>query len=391
MKKRIKVKINSSLIFGLVTIIAFAFICVKNAGLCYRILCKAACASANTVLTPIYEFKEPVTTVPSTEDTISPTEETTENNTPAQSDSTTTEVKPTEITENDFTATSSDIKKLIEEYEKKSDKDKKDGAIIEQTYKDSGVTDKYGNVRVKNVNDTKINIKNLLSEKADLEITDKDEPTVLIFHTHTTERYQILDRDFYATGYTSRSMNLKENMVRVGDEITDQLEAAGYKVIHDTTIYDSKYNGAYDRSRQSIEKYLKEYPSIQIILDIHRDAIQYNNGTKVKPVANIMGKKCAQIMIISGCQESGNGISGFNDWNYNLIFAVQLQKKLEDLFSGITRPLYFCPRKYNMDTSHCSLLIEIGTDGNTLDEAVFSGRCLGKALSELMKNYTKEE
>ena len=389
MKRKIKVKINASLIFGLVIIIVFAFLCVKNADLCYRILCKAANASASTVLTPIYEFKEPITTVPTIDDTTVSAEEVTKNNTPTEPDST-TEAEKTEITDDTFTLVSSDIKKLIEEYEKKSDKDKKDGAIIEQTYKDSGVTDKYDTVRIKNVNDTKINIKNLLNEKADLKITDKSEPTVLIFHTHTTERYQILDRDFYATGYTSRSTNPKENMVRVGDEIVDQLEAAGYTVIHDTTIYDSKYNGAYNRSRESIEKYLKEYPSIQIILDIHRDAIQYNNGTKVKPVADIMGKKAAQIMIISGCQESGNGISGFEDWNYNLIFAAQLQKQLEDMFSGITRPLYFCPRKYNMDTSHCSLLIEIGTDGNTLDEAVFSGRCLGKALSELMKNYTNE-
>ena len=179
-------------------------------------------------------------------------------------------------------------------------------------------------------------------------------------------------------------------MLRVGKEICREIETLGYKVIHDTEIHDLSYNGAYAHSREKVEEYLKKYPTIQIVLDIHRDAIQQSDGTKIKPTATIQGKKAAQIMIISGCQEKGNPIENFPGWRYNLTFAVHLQNKLETMFQGITRPLYFCPRKYNMNVSHCSLLVEVGSDANTLEEAVYTGRCLGVALGEIMKEYEEK-
>ncbi len=290
---------------------------------------------------------------------------------------------------NDFTATPKDITDLINEKQKTASKDKKDGSIEEKQYISDGVTDKYGNVRVKNVNKTQIDIETLLKKKADLSV-NKKEPSVLIYHTHTTETYQILDRDFYATGFLTRTNDKAQNMVRVGDAICEELEKAGYSVIHDSKIYDSSYSGAYARSRQSVEAYLKKYPSISVTLDIHRDAIELSNGTKIKPTALISEKKAAQIMIISGCQEEGNSVKNLPDWRYNLIFALQLQNKLEELFSGITRPLYFSPRSYNMNVTHCSLLVEVGSDANTLEEAVYTGKCLGKALSELLKEYEEK-
>lgn len=288
--------------------------------------------------------------------------------------------------EDDFTKTPDDILKLIKEKKKTADNDKKDGSISEKQYKNDGVTDSFGRVRVKNMNKTGIDIEKKLNEKIDLSVT-KDKPSVLIFHTHTTETYQILDRGFYETGFLTRSKDTGVNMVRVGKAICEEIEKAGYSVIHDTTIHDSSYNGAYAHSRESIESILKKNPTIQIVLDIHRDAIQLSDGTKIKPTAKVEGKKAAQIMIISGCQEQGNSITNLPDWQYNLTFAVHLQDKLEELFSGITRPLYFCPRSYNMNVTHCSLLIEVGSDSNTLEEAVYTGKCIGSALSEILKEY----
>ena len=285
-----------------------------------------------------------------------------------------------------FSDTPEDIKKLIAERKKTSSKDKKDGTIYEKQYKNEGVTNSYGLVKVKNVNKTSIDIQQILEERIDLSVS-KDKPTVLIFHTHTTETYQILDRGFYETGFMTRTKDESQNMVRVGKEICAEIEKAGYKVIHDKQIHDLSYNGAYEHSRKKVEEYLKKYPSIQIVLDIHRDAIQQNDGTKIKPTATIQGKKAAQIMIISGCQEKGNPIENFPDWRYNLTFAVHLQNQLEKMFGGITRPLYFCPRKYNMNLSHCSLLVEVGSDANTLEEAVYTGKCIGAALGEIMKDY----
>lgn len=296
--------------------------------------------------------------------------------------------KPMTKQEEDFYSVPGDILEMIEAAKEKAASDKKDGAISEITYTNEGVTNKSGVVKVKNTNKTQIDVAKLLEEKADLS-AQKDKPAVLIFHTHTTESYQTLDRDFYAVGSTSRDNDLSKNMVRVGDAICEELEKAGYIVIHDKNIYDKKYNGAYSRSREAVAETLKKYPSIQVTLDIHRDAIQTSNGTKIKPTANLDGKKAAQVMIISGCQEEGNGIEDFPDWRYNLIFALKLQQKMEEAFPSLTRPVFFCPRRYNMNMTRCSLLLEVGSDSNTLEEAYISGKCIGKALSDLLEDYTQ--
>lgn len=286
----------------------------------------------------------------------------------------------------DFYAVPQDIQKRIDEAQKKAAKDKKDGTVFEKQFKNEGVTDAFGAVKLKNLNKTKISLGDLMKQKADLSVS-KDKPSVLIYHTHTTESYQLLDRDFYAQGYTTRSRDTSFNMVRVGEEICAQLEQNGFRCIHDKQIHDLKYTGAYDHSRKSVIEYLKKYPSIQITLDIHRDAIEQTDGTKIKPTAVINGKKAAQIMIISGCQEEGNSVEDFSDWRYNLVFAVQLQNKFETLFPGLTRPIFFSPRRYNMNLTRNSLLIEVGSDANTLSEAALSGRMIGKALAELLKDY----
>ena len=295
---------------------------------------------------------------------------------------------PVSAGEDDFYAVPDDIRKLIDRASKTADKDKKDGTIFEKQYKNDGMTDSFGNVRLKNLNKTKVSVEQLLKEKADLSVS-RNKPSVLIYHTHTTEAYQILDRDFYAQGYITRSKDTSFNMVRVGDEIVKELEKNGFQCIHDTEIHDVKYSGAYDHSRKAVTEYLKKYPSVQITLDIHRDAIEQSDGTKIKPTATRNGHKAAQVMIISGCQEKGNPVEDFSDWRYNLVFAVTLQNKLETLFPGLTRPIFFAPRRYNMNLTRNSLLIEVGSDSNTLQEAALSGKMIGKALAEVMKEYTE--
>lgn len=282
--------------------------------------------------------------------------------------------------------TDSDVAALMKKAKESSAKDKKDGAISDYKYTKDGATDIFGKIRVKNTNKTDIDIETFLNKKADLKLS-KDEPSVLIYHTHTTETYQLNDRDFYAVGSKSRSDKEDRNMIRVGKAICDQLEKAGYKVIHLTEVYDKPYDGAYTRSRKAVSEYLEKYPSIEITLDIHRDAIQRSDGTKIAPTVEINGSKAAQIMIISGCQEKDNGITNLPDWKYNLTFALQLQQSLEKSFPGITRPVFFCARSYNMGLTHNSLLVEIGSDANTLAEAVYTGKCLGSALAALMKEY----
>ena len=209
------------------------------------------------------------------------------------------------VAEADFAKTPSDIQKLIDQAKKELANASHDGKIISRQYDNSGATTVYGKVAVQNRTSEKMDIKKVLAEPVDLKIEDKTKPTILIYHTHTTESYQMLDTDWFTKSYQTRSNLATRNMVRVGDEIVAQLEAAGFAVIHDTKIYDATYNGSYYRSEDAIEAYQKKYPQLQVLLDIHRDAIQTNDTTRIKPVATINGKKAAQIMIISGCEGGG--------------------------------------------------------------------------------------
>ena len=92
-------------------------------------------------------------------------------------------------------------------------------------------------------------------------------------------------------------------------------------------------------------------------------------------------------MIISGAEEGE--ITDYPDWKQNLTFAIALQNKVEENYKGLMRPLFFCQRKYNMHVTPCSLLLEMGTDANTLEEAVYSGRLIGDSLAELLEENMK--
>ena len=360
-------------------------------------VCASAVLFSAKTLLPMSVTYAPLTTCPAPEETLATTvplttEATTAETTNGTTAVTTSAAPPTTasklpaVKSAAFLATPQDVLDRMAKAKQTASNDKKGGTLLEKRYTNEGVTDQKGVVRVKNTNDTDLDLAALLRKKADLSVT-KEKPSVLIFHTHTTETYQLLDRPYYATTFASRSNDKGQNMVRVGDEICAQLEAAGFKVLHDTEIYDARYTGAYEHSRTAVKRYLEENPSIQITLDIHRDAILPDRTTKIKPTAEVNGKKAAQVMIISGCQEEGNGVTDFPDWRENLVFALQLQKQMETAFPGLTRPLFFCPRRYNMHLTHCSLLIEVGADGNTLEEAVYSGRCIGRALADLMEKY----
>lgn len=354
-----------------------------------RVLVGAAVLSAKSYI-PCYEIVEDTQAADAFIGTeIKPTEEETTSE-KATTEATTEKEEETTAAEKTkkLSDTDEDILKLMSSAKSNAGKDEKDGSISDYTYTKDGATDTFGSIRVKNTNETDIDIEAKLSEKCDLSI-NKDEPAVLIYHTHTTETYQLLSRDFYAVGFKSRSTDENRNMVRVGRAICEQIEEAGYKAIHVTDIHDQPYSEAYSRSRKTVEEYLKKYPSIQITLDIHRDAIQRSDGTKIAPTVEIDGKKAAQVMIISGCQEEGNGITNLPDWQYNLTFALKLQQSLENRFGGITRPLFFCARSYNMNVTHNSLLVEVGSDGNTLEEAVYTGKCIGTALADILKEYEK--
>ncbi|MDR1733346.1 MAG: stage II sporulation protein P [Oscillospiraceae bacterium] len=286
----------------------------------------------------------------------------------------------------DLTETPADVALNMENYAEAHPNQKKGGKIVSITYTSKHATAHYGSLLFKNTTKTQQNIdyEDVFAQELPIKIED-GKPAVLIYHTHTTEGYELTERDWWAEGWSSRTEQAALSVVRVGTAITQQLEAAGFTVIHDTAIYDKNYNGAYDRSRVMVEKMLEEHPGLIVTLDVHRDAIHNDNGSRYKPVNTINGKKAAQVMIITGVQEGS--VTDFPNWRQNLGFAMHLQNQVDTDFPGLMRPIYFCARKYNMNKTPCSLLLEFGSDNNTLEEAVYSGAMIGRSLSTLLAAY----
>lgn len=221
----------------------------------------------------------------------------------------------------------------------------------------------------------------------DFTIKKNGEPQILIMHTHTTESYEPRERDFYDSSFNSRTTDERMNMVAVGNAITEQLQSAGIGVLHDTTMHDyPSYNGSYDRSRETVETILKEYPSIKIVLDIHRDAIERSDGGRIAPVAEINGRNAAQVMIICGCDD---GTMNMPNYLKNFRFACMLQRQMESDYPGLTRPILFDYRKYNQDLTTGSLLIEVGGHANSAEQAIYSGELIGSALAESLSHITQ--
>lgn len=219
-------------------------------------------------------------------------------------------------------------------------------------------------------------------------VTETDEPQILIYHTHTTESFEPYVRDKYDANFNYRTTDDTKNMIMVGDAIQAELEAAGYSVIHATDIHDyPSYNGSYARSRETILPILEQYPSIKVALDIHRDAIS-GDGTAAQPYVDIDGREAAQVMIISGCDD---GTLDMPDYMKNFHFACCLQQQLESDHPGLTRPILFDYRHYNQDLTTGSLLIEVGSHCNTLEQAQYSGQLIGQSLSSLLDSIKEKK
>lgn len=207
-------------------------------------------------------------------------------------------------------------------------------------------------------------------------------PQVLIVHTHTTESYTPEGQSYYTDADSTRTQDKAKNVVRVGEEIARTLTNAGINVLHDTTINDyPSYNGSYTKTLGIIEWYLAHYPTIQVILDVHRDAMIKTDGTKLKTTAEINGEKAAQVMLVIGTNEGG---LVHDNWKSNLHLGLHLQEKLTTLYPKFARPLNLRKERFNQHATPGSMIVEVGTDGNTLTEAVLAGKHFAFALAEVL-------
>lgn len=218
----------------------------------------------------------------------------------------------------------------------------------------------------------------LLSSPLKLELSG-DEPTVLIVHTHTTESYT-RDGESYEESSAYRTLDEAYNMLSIGAEVVRVLEEGGVHAVQDRTFHDyPSYNGSYSHSRKSIREYLEDYPSIALVLDIHRDAADTGSG-QLRTQARAEGETSAQLMLVMGTGRLG---LKHENWEENLSLALKLQTVLERKNPGITRPTVLRGQRFNQDMSPGALLVEVGAAGNTHQEALRAARALAEGILTL--------
>ena len=220
-----------------------------------------------------------------------------------------------------------------------------------------------------------------------LELTAKEnEPLVLIVHTHATEAYTMTEQSRYEASAAYRTADRQYNVVRVGQQIADCLNARGIVTLHDTTLNDLPgYNGSYSRMEAVIQRYLEEYPSIRMVIDVHRDAVSDGQGGELALRGELEGEPAAQLLLVMGTDLGG---AEHPNWQTNLSLALKLQVMGEKEAPGIFRKLSLCASRYNQHLTPYSMLLEVGTAGNTLEEALRSGEFFARLLARLL--LTKE-
>lgn len=242
-----------------------------------------------------------------------------------------------------------------------------------------------GGLSVKNSSSYSIDPTALLSEGCPVRLSSEG-AQILIIHTHSSEAYSPAGLDRYEPSGDSRTQDAEYNVIRIGNELADIFTAHGLNVIHDTGVYDyPSYTGSYTRSGEAIEAYLRDNPGISIVIDLHRDALG-NSDVTYKTVADESGVCASQLMFVVGSDDSG---LEHPYWKDNMKLALYLQNALISKYPSLMRPVQLVSYRYNQHLTHGSLILEVGSNGNTLQEALAAIRLFGEtvapALLELME------
>ena len=196
-------------------------------------------------------------------------------------------------------------------------------------------------------------------------------PRVLLYHTHTWEAYEMTEDTQYIPTERWRTKDERHNMVRVGEELKRSLTELGFEVVHDKTAFEPPVlSSAYTRSLSMLERRLAAGERYDYILDIHRDA--YSGAYNGKNGAKVNGKNLAYVMMLVG-KGTGATNSGFDerpDWPKNLALAQRLTESMNAQAEGVCRDVKIKTGRFNQHVSTGALLIEVGNNQNTLQEAL---------------------
>ena len=238
-----------------------------------------------------------------------------------------------------------------------------------------------GKILIRNETDYGIDINEMLSSKLKLDMKGAG-PKVLILHTHATEAYSAEGATEYLSDRSDRSLSEEENVIRIGNVIEEELKKAGIEALHDKTLHDyPNFNGSYANSLKTIEKYKAQYPSIQAVFDVHRDAFVADDGSKAKFVTDAGGAKAAQLMLVVGTDAGG---LEHNNWRENMKLALQLQQFISEKYPTLMRGVNLRRERFNGHTTLGSLIIEVGASGNSMSEAENGARCAAQRIGEYL-------
>ena len=253
------------------------------------------------------------------------------------------------------------------------------GRIVTRTM-DTGNRGK--GIATTNRSGTTVDIAAALARDLTVKWAKTDAPQVLILHTHTTEGYMTYEADYYNAEDRQRTHDHTRNVCAVGEAVRLTLATYGIAAIHDTTVHDNPvYTGAYNRSAEVAKRYLEQYPTIQVVLDLHRDSVADGDAV-VRPVATVNGKQAAQMMLITGVVSTDALPHPY--WQQNLTLSTHWQAALDKVSPDLMRPLNLTASRYNQHLAPGWVLVEVGAEGNTVEEAVYSAQILGQTLAELL-------
>lgn len=244
---------------------------------------------------------------------------------------------------------------------------------VQKTNVPEKYTSEYKGVKIRN--ETKYK---LTEEILTPNVTVKKE-NILIFHTHTCESYTPSEKYQYKQTGNYRTTDRNYTVVRVGRELDRQLQNYGYKVTHSETYHDyPSYTGSYENSYKTVTNLLQKNKNTDIVIDLHRDAI---SDYSYAPTVKIGDEYAAQLMFVIG----GNISKEHPNWQQNLKFAVKIQQKANEMYPGLFKPIILRYASYNQQTAKAANIIEVGSTGNTLDQALISMKYLAKVISEVVK------
>lgn len=221
----------------------------------------------------------------------------------------------------------------------------------------------------------------LLAQPSTLDFSG-DGPQILIVHTHSTEAYTPEAGWEYEATTSYRTLDADHSIIAVGDALAETLEAYGIQVIHDCTLNDyPSYNDSYWTALDKIQSWLTQYPGIQMVIDVHRDAVEDASGGAVALSSTQEGQSTAQLMLVVGTDQGG---LSHPYWSENLANALKLQSVLQGQWPGLCRSVDLRTERFNQHVTPGSLLVEVGTNGNTLQQALRSAQLLGEGLATMI-------